>query len=161
MLFDNKNGDCEINRCTESLFRRTNVILKNHQHLAHFATKSKKQIISAFGTPYGVELLPGIGSKLRRAHRYLTETVCPKVRYDENGERKETLTSTDLYDDAGVRGLPEVYMKIRNRMIVKARQSKNELIRTIIGGLQEITQDDIRRMKANSGCSFRFKKDER
>jgi len=157
LLFNNRNSEQEINRCVRSLYVRANTILKNQPHLKHLDNSSKRAIASAFGSPYGLELLPGVGSTLRKCHRYLTQILWPKTRFDEQGEKRLIIHSTELYNESGIPSLPETHQKMRNNMISKAKKSGNKIIRRIIGELKIITDLDREEMKkSNSRCRFRF-----
>ena len=157
-LFDNMNAEQEINRCVRSLYVRANTILKNQTHLKYLDNSSKRAIASAFGSPYGLELLPGVNSTLRKCHRYLTQILWPGTRYDKSGERRLIIHSTDLYAESGIPSLPNTYQKIRNNMILKAKISRNKIIRKIIGRLRMITTREIKSMLvSNARCRFRFR----
>ena len=122
--------------------------------LKYLDESSKKAIAAAFGSPYGVELLPGINSSMRRCHRYLTQILWPKTRYDNSGNRRQIIHSTDLYAESGIPSLPEIHQKRRNDMITKARTSENILIREILGPLKISTE----LLLSNARCKFKFGK---
>ena len=153
-LFNNENAEQEINRCIRSLYVRADTILRNQFHLKYLDESSKKAIAAAFGSPYGVELLPGINSSMRRCHRYLTQILWPKTRYDDSGNRRQIIHSTDLYAESGIPSLPEIHQKRRNDMITKARTSENILIREILGPLKISTE----LLLSNARCKFKFGK---
>ena len=158
-LFSQDSSQGETSRCYRHICYKTNELLKNHLHLPLLDSTSKKSIIAAYSKPYAFELLPGINSNLRRAHRYMVSTLHPETNYDEHGKKRQYVTSSELYGETGVTPLPTAHQQIRNKMILNARESENKLIRGIVGSLELVTDSDVLAMlKSNTKTMFRYGK---
>ena len=67
----------EESRVIRSLFCRANQTLKQN-NVSLCTVNTKKQLVTAHGSVYGIESLTSISSKMKGAHRYLVKQVFQK-----------------------------------------------------------------------------------
>ena len=126
----------EESRVIRSLFCRANQTLKQN-NVSLCTVNTKKQLVSAYGSVYGIESLTSISSKMKGAHRYLVKQVFQKEWRSladlSNNNGWLDIRSRTLYVGLGIKSLPEIHRILRNNFIIKSRQSQNSLVTSICG----------------------------
>ena len=126
----------EESRVIRSLFCRANQTLKQN-NVSLCTVNTKKQLVSAYGSVYGIESLTSISSKMKGAHRYLVKQVFQKEWRSladlSNKNGWLDIRSRTLYVGLGIKSLPEIHRILRNNFIIKSRQSQNSLVTSICG----------------------------
>ena len=138
-LAENRLADeFENRRCRGSLFRRYNVLLRNSSHLRNYSNKTKKLLLTTYGTPYAIETMESVSSLITNPHRKITQHLWPSS-YNVRDAGGFGIRSRTLYHViALVQSLPERHRLLRNNYLLKCKRSKNRLIRDIIGRLPTI-----------------------
>ena len=71
--------DLEVRRCRRSLFGRYNSLLRHSTGLRYFSDDCKRQVISSYGLPHGIETLPRVNSTITAPHRFMTMNLWPQA----------------------------------------------------------------------------------
>ena len=131
-----KQTNEEVLRAARQIYVATNTVLRHEKSVKYLNSSGKNSIISAYGTPYCIELFDNVDSKIRKAHRNMVKRFYPRSHFIKDGGGYD-ISSTTLYQQiAGCRSLGERHTIIRTKMISNAQKSDNKLIKNLVGSLK-------------------------
>ena len=142
-ISNSKNDEEDKRRTIRTLYIKTNMLLKQNSQVRYLANDQKKQILNAYGTVYGIETFENISSTQNRAHAYMTKNLWPKYQHSEyykNGFIRYRFLYKLIANDANT--ISERHRALRNKFILKCRNSDNPLLSGIIGGFELIAECD-------------------
>ena len=128
--------ELEVIRCCRQIYAATNHNLKHVKELRYLSNSAKNSIISAYGTPYAIELFDNVDTRITRAHRTMVKKFYPRSFYVRDANDVDIRSSTLYGNIAQCSDLKARHLEIRTKMILKARYSDNHLIRDLIGSLR-------------------------
>ena len=120
------------------LFTKANVMAKENKELSRCSLPVKNLVVKSYGNVYSLETMLTVESRLRHAHRYLTQSVHKNWRSfaDLPGPN---IRSRRLYTVYELDSLEVLHRIRRNNFLIQAESSENAVIRVIIGSLPRIT----------------------
>lgn len=131
-------GSCPERFASSKLYTKANIMLKENKQLMQCNDDVKNLAVKSYGNVYALENFVEVGSKLRQAHRYLTQSVHQDWRSyaDLPGPN---IRSRRLYTVYNLDSLEVLHRRRRNNFLLKSFESDNLIIRGIIGTLPRIT----------------------
>ncbi len=124
--------------CATKLYTKTNILIRENKELSKCSLAVKNTVVNSYGNIFALETFSEVDSRLRQAHRYLTQTVHSDWRSfaDLPGPN---IRSRRLYTVYDLDSLEVLHRRRRNNFLITAESSENSIIRGVIGCLPKIT----------------------